>query len=538
MPPRRTISFDRTPHASTNQVRSGSRRQPLASRPSLKELATGVVSASTEAGHTPETVPTQKPSVLGTTSGQLDSQSLQNIALVRTPSNGSSLHGMSMDEQETCPPVSAELRRTISNEEVPVAPGESNRSFNFESGVGSICEEEKVAEVSDEAWSSSTIKSPEPLVAEEQIVYDLRSLIDGMKGEDVAFLAEILLGSMEANEQYEGVQAYCLDAMAEIFQDAVTESTALISKIVIVMKAFVASLVVQRNGCKVLNALASNANNCVVLIRAKACETIAEALSRHIGDVALVEVAIGALRKLSTSWEARTKLLNQHTSEPVAEAMQCHGSSADIQRDGCALLSNIAVDGEKKRVCLVSLDVLDAAVASIKSHSSDATVVQSACFALKNFTYDCTNLRSLTKVFGVFEVMQEAATQELAGCEDCYIVLERIQLARAEDESLEEQALEAMLKLTDGCSDDPSVVGEIVGAMRAMEWSARVAAQGFELLSPLVANSIFKQEVEKKDIHSQLFGFIEQYITDFRVQQEAQGLMAALCDDGVDSKAG
>ncbi|GKY96874.1 hypothetical protein MPSEU_000646500 [Mayamaea pseudoterrestris] len=515
MPPRRTVSFDRTPQAGTVPLRSGSRRQPVASLNSVTEMVAGdaVSSSST-------TTAGRQPSIIASTSehGRSTPRRL-------TPARTYTIGGGRMTEiASISPPASSELHRTMSNDLVPVAPGESSRSFGSLSGAGSTCceEEEKVAETLDEEWSSSSMKSPEPMVEEEQIVYDLRSLIDGMKGEDVAFLAEILLGSMEANEQHQGVQAYCLEAMADIFQDAVTESTALVSKIVSVMKAFAASLTIQRNGCKVLSALAGNANNCVVLIRAKACETIADALSRNIGDAALVEVAIGGLRKLSTSWEARVKLLNQHISDRVAEAMQCHANVADIQRDGCALLSNVAVDGEKRRVCVVSLDILEATVASIKSHSQEATVVQSACFALKNFTYDATNLRSLTKVHGVFEVLHAAACQELDDCEDCFVVLERIQLARAEDESLEEQALEAMLKLTD--------VAEIVGAMRKMEWSAKVIAQGFELLTPLAAQANHKEDLEKKEIHAQLFGFIEQYITDIQVQQEAQTLMSGLSD--------
>jgi hypothetical protein len=90
----------------------------------------------------------------------------------------------------------------------------------------------------------------------------------------------------------------------------------------------------------------------------------------------------------------------------------------------------------------VSNEVLGAIVQAIESHRSDVSVVTSACFALKNFTYEESNLRSMSRAHNIFKILQIAG--ELTGHKEMDLIVERLQTSRAEAESLEEQAHEAL----------------------------------------------------------------------------------------------
>ena len=518
-PPQRSVSFDRSPYESSTAARPGSRRNAALARSTVSPLTreNDSVPCALPARHLSnyDLAATLGEQAASTRSLPARTNSEAASPLRTTVSNVNDFETRLHCDEPSHVVTSVE-EGTVQTDSVNVVSSPFDNVFAPSMHV----HKEKFAETEDRDVFESCKQPSE----KENVLSELKSLLDGMKGEDIEFLAEILIGSMDANSDNEEVHAYCLKVMAELFQDALTESTVLLDKIVGTMNHFALSLNVQRGGCMALCALASNKNNCIALVRAKVCELVSDILSKHIGDSTLVEAAIGALRKLSINWEAREKLLNLHVSDRVAEAMQCN-PTPEIQRDGCALLSNIAVDGEKRSVCVVSLEVLGAVVNSVKVNSQDGSVIQSACFALKNFTYDETNLRSLTKVSGVFEALQEGCTDNSHDCEDCFIVLERLQLARAEAESLEEQSLEMIRKLMDEAASCSSTVASIAKIMQDIEWSPKIIAHGFHALCMLAADSDHQEELQKKEVRSQLHALIEQYVVDVSVQLEARPIV-------------
>lgn len=304
-------------------------------------------------------------------------------------------------------------------------------------------------------------QSDEAPVDVERIVADLKALVDGMKTDDSLFevLVEILISSMDMHQSLEPVQHYCLEIMADVFKDAVMESPVPVSKIVRAMESLLSSVNVQTAGCGVIRVLAENNANLAVLVQSGACRCITKALSRHIGEDSFVGEAVGVLRMISLNSDARISLQCLETSKHVAQAMRCNASSAQIQRDGSAFLSNLSIDPEKRSVADVSADILEAILGALESHMDGQQVVASACFALKNLSFSEPNLRTLSKIPGAFGLLENAVSAE--GGDDAYDVLEKMQVIRAEDESLEMQVNESVLALVDARKEDDSVVTDV-----------------------------------------------------------------------------
>jgi hypothetical protein len=446
--------------------------------------------------------------------------------------------------------LTAECRRVESIELAPSAPEGTKldvmdnvpQSVNFKD----VYDEEKTCEGEADPFSESfALMTPSPSLSrssrgatsfeineEDRIVKELKELIGSVGGdENVGIVTEILGSSLDVNQTHEKVQLYCLNVMEKVFQGVATDSSALVSKIVRAMKTFTTAIEMQKHGCRVICTLAATLDNCVALDQGGACNSVTEALSKHIGDAALVEDAIAALRALSISNDAKRSLEQLGVSQRVAEAMQCNLTFAGIQRDGCALLSNMAVDGEKRKVFAVDFNVVEAVVAALKAHSSEISVVQSASFALKNFLYEESNWRTLRKVDCVFGVLEHIASHS----EDCSYVLEQIQLSRAEDDSLEEVAYESLLALTEACGDQPGVVDDVIGITQEFNWSVKMTAACMEALVSLAGRSKqHRQAIESSSTFSDISGIVERNGGDLRVQQAVRSLVDILKSDDLD----
>jgi hypothetical protein len=382
-------------------------------------------------------------------------------------------------------------------------------------------------------YTSEASFGSQPVVSQqadptETILDDLKTLVEAMKADDdLEIIAEVLLGSMDMHESNQGIQLYCLQTMAELFTNAVTESTVLVSKIVRAMNSFTGSLGIQKTGCEVLSALAANSNNCGLLTRTGACKCLSVAVAHHIGDVGLVCNAIAALRMLSVAPEARDELKHLEVNKQIAEAMMCNQGNADIQRDACAVLSNISVDPTQGRVSAVEKDVLDAVVGALETHSADSSVTTSAIFALKNFTYEESNLRSCRKISRVFELLLQLVQDY--DSDDAAFLLERLQLSRAEDESMEEQANSSLSSIMNKSSEESHLVADVVDLMEAFKWSSRTAQACIHALASLVGSSESHLESLQQDgPFSRFVDCIELHADDMHIKQEARSLMSLL----------
>jgi len=94
----------------------------------------------------------------------------------------------------------------------------------------------------------------------------------------------------------------------------------------------------------------------------------------------------------------------------------------------------------------VDKSVFSVIVTAMKEHKNDKAVQASACFALKNLTFEESNLRMVGKEPSIYELLRNAQTFDCAR-EDATVVLERIYVSSAEDQSLEEQVCESLRSL-------------------------------------------------------------------------------------------
>jgi hypothetical protein len=229
--------------------------------------------------------------------------------------------------------------------------------------------------------------SPSQQSNAEKAIRDLEPLVKDLleAGEASSdMLIEILASSMDSFPSVERFQSFCLQYIwescktnTEAYATSLMAST-LHENIMKAVKSFPSSEKVQEYGCKIVFALAAHSSNRVVLVRSGVCSFLAEAMANFMENVSLVRNVVGALRNLSLDTEAREELNSIFAWKGTVEAMRRNSEDAAIQRDGCALLSNLAVDAKKKVVLSVSNEVLGAVVYAIESHRSDMSVVTSA----------------------------------------------------------------------------------------------------------------------------------------------------------------
>jgi hypothetical protein len=357
---------------------------------------------------------------------------------------------------------------------------------------------------------------------------ELKILVQAMSGdENLGILTEILISSMSLHRSCEALQAYVLQIMAGAFDNSVIESEVLMTKILQAMKDFSSSLEVQAAGCAVLHSLGRQACNGPLMARTGACQALIAALTRHIGDERLVSGPVATLRMLSVVQEAQAWLEGSGSATQVASAMQCHPSIANLQRDGCALLSNIAVNPEHRTVAEVSVDVVETITEALRTHGpSDPTVAASACFALKNLSYQVSNLKVLAKIPDAVELVAKAAS--VGGSDDAYAVLEKLQLVLAEEQSLREQATASVSSMT-------SVV-DIVEVMKHNCRDHKSVLRCMEAITALLKSNSSQLEVLQNDgeVLAYLLQCTELYASDPQIQQKARVLMDCLFHGGGD----
>jgi hypothetical protein len=332
----------------------------------------------------------------------------------------------------------------------------------------------------------------------------LESLInDVMAAENPDFLAELLGSTMRSHRENEAVQALCLRTIWELsrYNDenkGCIMLTGLYECIMMAMKAHPDSVEVQERGCGCLWSLSVNQVNRVVLVRSGACERILRALDTHLHHEGMVQTALGALRTLSPEPEARMVIKHMLGCQRVVRVLALHRTVVCIQRDGCAFLSNVAVDMDKQIVSVVPKEELQAVVRAMADHLKNESVVTSACFALKNYTYEERNIRNLRRFEDVISLLEDAAQYATkASCRrDASEVLKRIRELRTEDDSLEETAFSSLMQAMRRHNMDPNParqveesVSTITDVIKEYYWSIKLICFGFESLLSLAGKS-------------------------------------------------
>jgi hypothetical protein len=303
---------------------------------------------------------------------------------------------------------------------------------------------------------------------------------------------ESLLTVMESNSNDLSVQIYCLTMINNELDDGTLHNGVLttngISQVLDSMTTYSSSVITQGLGCDILLALASQESNLPSLLHHDICGSLYQVLDVHCRETSIVEKCFNILRILSTEEDGRICIEKINLSSAVVAAMQYHMSSASIQQDGCAVLSNLSVDIVKKEVCIVGVEKISVVVEAMQVHNQDENVMASACFALKNFAYNQSNLRCMNRTSNILEALEDAALFPALSISASQ-TSEKLYLSQAEDESLELHAYKVLMKSISVDSDDPEIMVVIVKSLREHCWSCSHVTECLKKLKSLALTS-------------------------------------------------
>lgn len=380
----------------------------------------------------------------------------------------------------------------------------------------------------------------EPMNEEDAdaIISEVDSLVTALMGVEgtAEILAQSILGAMREHKSKEVVLIYCLRTIWESCKDNEDNKQHIMllngpEDIISTMKKFQQSPKLQEVGCGAVWALSICPQNRAKFIRLGACSVMMGAIEKYMASEDVLRPAVGAVRTLSPEREARELLKVVEGSKIVALAMKAHPFSDSIQRDGCAFLSNAAVDIENQFVHAVPPTELEAIVQAMENHKNDISVMAGACFALKNYTFEENNCRRLRRIKNSDALLKYAAgLQASPECmDDAGDILESMQIAKSLDDSIEDQACMSILDKVESQMASSDAPISILEFMKENDWSPRLTAHGLQLFRRII--------VEEASHRDRLFdtGMIRQLVQyagnlkdEEIVCQEACTLFAAL----------
>jgi hypothetical protein len=375
----------------------------------------------------------------------------------------------------------------------------------------------------------------------DAIISEVDSLVTALMEADgtAEILAQSLLGTMREHKSSEEVLIYCLTTIWESCKGNEDNKHQIMrlngpEDIINAMKTFQNSPKLQEVGCGAIWALSISAEHRVNFIRLGACSIIMASIEKFMDIEDVLRPAVGAVRTLSPEQEARELLRVAEGSKFVALAMTTHPFSDSIQRDGCAFLSNSAVDIEKQFVHVVPQSELEAVVQAMENHKDDVSVMAGACFALKNYTFEENNCRRLRRIKSSGALLKYAAVLEASPecMQDAGDILESMEIAKSLDDSIEDQACMSILSTVESqirCPDAPNTILEF---MKENDWSPRLVATGFQMFRRIIVEETsHRDRLFDKGMIQQIVQFANSLMEEEFVCQEACSLFASLATE-------
>ena len=373
----------------------------------------------------------------------------------------------------------------------------------------------------------------------DSILCQLESfIIDLTTSGNSHFTSDVVVSTMRNYPDVDVIQSFCLAMIRQLCKDNDDNRELIISAgaledILTAMKNHVSSPLVQERGCRAIKSLAMMQPSRILVATSVAPTRIISAILEHKSDRDLVRSAIGALRMLSPESEVRAALGTLEATPLISEIMSMHRSVPAIQRDGCALLSNMSVDENRQRVSVATHDELDAIVQAMVAHHDEPSVMTTACFALKNYTYEERNIRKLRHCSDVSSLLLSALESGTTkGCEEhASDVLERLEMSRAKDESLEELAYESLMDYVRNAPSRPDATRRVIDVMNEHASSPKIAAGGLECLATLARQAPIHRNRMTKSVLKETIARMEQYETNACVQKSGCRLLTCLTED-------
>ena len=399
----------------------------------------------------------------------------------------------------------------------------------------------------DEEVEVITRKNPEEPLDRDKLAEIDALLKDVAAAGSVEFLTELLVNTMRSHQENTEIQELCLSYIWDLskFNDvnkSAIMSAGLPEDIIKAMKDFKQSLKVQECACGALWSLSVNQFNRTELVRLGAVSRIFRALEIHLKMEGFVETAFGALRTLSPDPEVRATIGQLLGAQRVCRAMGLHRQSTSIQRDGCAFLSNVAVDMDNQVVSIVSYEELEAVIRAMGDHLRHEAVLASACFALKNYTYEEKNLRAVRQFEDVCSLLEDASkySSSLECRNDAAETLDRIRMLQTEDETLEEivySSLFEMQAMSAAQSAEESVMS-VIDILSEYEWSIKLLCYCLDTLSELSKQSEEHMVLVTQHLALQaILNAMERQKMNAKVQKKGCDLLKLMANHSIQSRS-
>jgi len=332
---------------------------------------------------------------------------------------------------------------------------------------------------------------------DEAVLENLTALFgDMMSTGEGELITDVIVNALDSHIQSDNVQIFCLQHVTEAVDCDTFLNAAGHVRIFRAMNTFPSSAAIHTEACRALATMCASNTARKILLQDGICDQIDKTLLRFLGEETMAEFAIQVLRSLSFEAGGSSSLIRLDIPTKVVEVMQCNMGSAGVQRDGCALLSNLSVDVEKQEVSVVDRNMISVIVECMSHHENDPSVLASACFALKNLTYAAPNVVTLARTAGVLEVLTNATGFGPCAA-DAELVTERTHMQMAEDQSLEDHLVGTIQSMIAASQDDPNVVGDIVDIFKENTWSQRTSGEALQALESLAERDSFRDSLKR-----------------------------------------
>lgn len=385
----------------------------------------------------------------------------------------------------------------------------------------------------DHNGTSSYVESKRAL--SDRIVLNVKTTIDLLSENGHRGLTEFLNVSMGNFRVHKDVQLLCLTTIVKELESERLDGRTYLSggglpHVVYAMKTYPQFFGIQQQGCMALACLAIYEDDGNLLISSGASSLLVEALNSFSNDSTLVSSAFTAIRFLSTSTAFKEKFHEDDVSNAVMLSMQNNMPSLSVQRDGCAILSNLAVDVTTNKVRKMENAAIKSVVMAMQCHSGEETVISSACFALKIFAYNASNLRYMSHDDFIFECLELACDFD-AVCVSAAQTMDEISIALAQDQSLVDHSHHELTVTVEKYALDPKVIVFVLESLHSYSWSKYFVIACLQMLRSLTAVSVLHCETFVESVTvAELHGYAQQFALVEEIQKESAALISLFSD--------
>ena len=129
--------------------------------------------------------------------------------------------------------------------------------------------------------------------------------------------------------------------------------------------------------------------------------TIMNIMKKYINNIDIQIIGCRALANIAAdAADNKKKVADAGGIEAVVAAMNAHTRVADVQKNGCAALGNIAMLAETKRM-VAAAGGIEAVVAAMEAHLNNADVQENGCGALRNIAALAENQPKVAAAKGI-----------------------------------------------------------------------------------------------------------------------------------------